>query len=180
MSLPKYPLEQLAIIKQKKLDEAEKILNEKKEALAKEQAKLEKVKKIRDEALVHKQDKLQQLRDELDHGTTTDVIQRMKRYLTIVDEDLAAKENTVNEQKKHVAAAKIALEEARAVFFQRQKDVEKLKLHREDWEKEMRKILVRKEEAVSDELGSAMHIIKKTGHLPRHSPSQEKKKRKGS
>lgn len=178
MHLPKYPLEQLALIKQKKLDEAERELNEKKEALNKEQEKLKKVEKVRDEAKEHKDKKLLQLRDELDQGTTTDVIQRMKRYLKVVDEDLFTKEQKVTEQKKHVDAAKVALEEARKVFFLRQKDVEKLKLHRKEWQDEMRLILAHEEEVVNDEIGSSMHIIKKTGHLPRMTPQNKKGKRK--
>ena len=178
MNLPKYPLEQLATIKQKKLDEAERELNEKKGALIKEKEKLKKVEKIRDEAKEHKDEKLQQLRDELDQGTTSDVIQRMKLYLKVVDEDLFTKEQKVTEQEKQVAAAKVALEEARKIFFQRQKDVEKLKLHRKEWEAEMRIILAHEEEIVNDEIGSAMHIIKKTGHLPRMTQKNKKKKRK--
>ena len=178
MNLPKYPLEQLATIKQKKLEEAERELNGKKEALNKEKEKLKKVEKIRDEAKEHKDNKLQQLRDELDQGTTTDVIQRMKRYLKVVDEDLLTKEQKVTEQEKHVAAAKVQLEEARKVFFQRQKDVEKLKMHRKEWTQEMRVILAHEEGVVTDEIGSAMHIIKKIGRLPRMTQKNKKKKRK--
>lgn len=177
MKLPKYPLEQLAMIKQKKLDEAERELNEKKKALNKEKEKLKKVEKIRDTAKEHKDDKLQQLRDELDAGTTSDVIQRMKRYLKVVDEDLLAKQQKVTEQKKHVAAAKKQLEEARIVFFQRQKDVEKLKMHRKEWEQEMRIVLAHEEEVVTDEIGSSMHIIKKTGYLPRMTKKNKKRKK---
>lgn len=178
MNLPNYPLEQLATIKQKKLDEAERVLNEKKEALNKEKEKLKKVEKIRDTAKEHKDAKLQQLRDELDQGTTTDVIQTMKRYLKVVDEDLLAKQQKVTEQKKHVTAAKEQLEEARKIYFQRQKDVEKLKMHREEWEQEMRIILAHEDEIINDEIGSSMHIIKKTGHLPRMTQKNNKKKRK--
>ena len=178
MNLPKYPLEQLATIKKKKLDEAERELNEKKEALNKEKEKLKKVEKIRDTAKEHKDDKLQQLRDELDQGTTTDVIRRMKRYLKVVDEDLLAKEQKVTEQKKQVNIAKAHLEEARIVFFQRQKDVEKLKMHRKEWEQEMRIILAHEDEIINDEIGSSMYIIKKTGYLPRMTQKNKKKKRK--
>lgn len=178
MDLPKYPLEQLATIKQKKLEEAERELNEKKEALNKEKEKLKKVEKIRDEVREHKAAKLQQLRDELDQGTTTTIIQRMKYYLKVVDEDLLVKEQKVVEQQKHVTAAKAQLEEARKVFFQRQKDVEKLKMHRQEWEQEMKMILAHEDEIITDEIGSAMHIIKKIGYLPRMTPKNKNKKGK--
>lgn len=163
----KYPLEQLALIKQKKLEEAEREVNVKKEALNKEIEKLKGVEKMRDAAKEHKDAKLLQFREELDRGTTTNKIRQMKNYLEVVSEDLAGKEAKVTDQKKHVASAKVALEEAKKVFLQRQKDVEKLKIHREEWEKEMRVILAHEEEVITDEMGSAMHIIKKTGRLPK-------------
>lgn len=161
MKLPKYPLEQLATIKQKKLDEAERELNEKKEALEKEKEKLKKAEKIRDEAKQHKGDKLQQLRDELDQGTTSNVIQRMKHYLKVVDEDLFTKQQKVSAQEKEVDKAKKALEKARQVFFQRQKDVEKLKMHRQEWKGEMLLLMAHEDEIVNDEIGSSMHIVNK-------------------
>src|SRR3972149_6502921 len=141
MRFAKYRLAPLSTITMKKLEEAERELNEKKEALNKEIEKLQKVEKIRDVTLEHKRAKLQQLRDELDRGTTSNKIQQMKRYLKVVDEDLVVKEGKVSDHKKLVATAKAHLEEARRVFFQRQKDVEKLKLHRKEWEKAVRKAL---------------------------------------
>jgi len=180
MDLPKYPLEELATIKRKKLDEAERILREKKEALNHEIEKLRKVEKIRDTAHDHKRAKLKQLREELDKGTTSVKIQRMKQYLTVVDEDLKLKTDKVEEQKKEVAKAKNQLEEARRVFFQRQKDVEKLKLHRKEWEKEMKGILSQKEALVTDEVGSSMYIIKKQRQLPLISFKEKKKERKNN
>lgn len=178
MDFPKYPLEQLATIKQKKLEEAERELYEKKEALNKEKEKLKKVEKIRDEVKEHKDAKLQQLRDELDQGTTTTIIQRMKHYLKVVDEDLLVKEQKVVEQQKHVATAKAQFEEARGKFFQRQKDVEKLKMHRREWELEMKMILAHEDEIATDEIGSAMHIIKKIGYLPRMTQNNKNKHKK--
>lgn len=158
----KYPLEQLAFIKQKKLDEAEKVLKEKKEALLKEEEKLAAVEKERDKVKEHRMAKLTQLREKLDAGTSTDKIQQMKHYLKVVDEQLKIKEQKVKEQQKHVDAAKNALEAARQDFLKKQQDVEKLKIHRKEWEKEMKLQLEQLEATESDELGSAMHIRKKS------------------
>ena len=69
-----YPLEQIAIIKQKKLEEAEKTLRDKKSALEKEQEKLTAVEKDRDEVKDHRFAKLTQLREKMDAGTATDKI----------------------------------------------------------------------------------------------------------
>jgi flagellar biosynthesis chaperone FliJ len=161
----KYPLEQLAIIKQKKLEEAEKALKEKKEALIKEEEKLKAVEKERDKVKEHRIAKLQQLRDKLDEGTSTDKIQQMKYYLKVVDEKLKGKELKVKEQQKQVENAQKQVELARQDFLKKQQDVEKLRLHREEWEKEMRLVLEHIEGLESDELGSAMHSRKKShGH----------------
>ena len=86
MSTPQYPLEQLAIIKQKKLDEAERLLQERKQALQKEKEKLETLEKERDKVKEHRDDKLKQFLALLDEGTTTDKIQQTKVYLKEVDE----------------------------------------------------------------------------------------------
>ncbi|MBI3237191.1 MAG: type III secretion T3S chaperone [Chlamydiales bacterium] len=157
----KYPLEQLVLIKQKKLDEAEKVLKEKKEALLKEEEKLSIVEKERDKVKEHRMAKLTQLREKLDAGTPTDKIQQMKYYLKVVDEQLKIKEQKVREQQKHVDAAKNALEAARLDFMKKQQDVEKLNLHRKEWEKEIKLELERIEATENDELGSAMHTRRK-------------------
>lgn len=158
--MQKYPLEQLVLIKQRKLDEAERMLKEKKEALVKEEEKLASVEAARNKVKQHKIAKLTQLREELDAGTTTDKIQQMKQYLNIVNEELAQKEIKVTDQKKKVDDAKKQVDLARAQLLKRQQDVEKLKMHRKEWEEQMR-IEMEKEEAVEvDEMGSVRHVRK--------------------
>lgn len=85
----------------------------------------------------------------------------MKAYLKVVDEKLKAKEQKVKEQQKHVETAQKQVEQARQDFLKKQQDVEKLRIHREEWEKEMRQLLEHLEGVESDELGSAMHARKK-------------------
>jgi flagellar biosynthesis chaperone FliJ len=156
-----YPLEQLAIIKQKKLEEAERILQEKKRALAKEEEKLRALEKERDEVKHHREAKLTQLRAKLDEGTTTDKIQQMKTYLKIVDEKLKQKEDRVKQQQKQVESARAEVEVARKNLFSRQKDIEKLAIHRKEWDKERKLQLEHQEGLEGDEIGSAMHILRK-------------------
>lgn len=156
-----YPLEQLAIIKQKKLEESEKVLREKKNALLKEQEKLAKVEEERNKVKEHKMAKLTQLREKLDAGTSTDKILQMRQYLKIVDEQLKQKEHKVKEQKKLVEAAEKQVEAARQDFIKKQHDVEKLAIHRKQWEKEMNLLLEQKEALEADEMGSAMHTRRK-------------------
>lgn len=156
-----YPLEQLVFIKKKKLEEAEKILQEKKKALEKEEEKLRDVEAIRDKVKDHRMAKLTQLREVLDQGTTTDKIQQMKQYLKIVDEELKQKEAKVRDQKKVVDQATEQVEAARQDMFKKQQAVEKLSIHRKDWDKEMRVELQREEDLEGDEVGSAMHHARK-------------------
>ena len=74
----KYPLEQLVRIKQRRLEEAERILKEKKEQLEIEKHKQKELEKERDQTLQHRKDKLDQLREVLDKGTTSDKIKMMR------------------------------------------------------------------------------------------------------
>jgi flagellar biosynthesis chaperone FliJ len=160
--MEKYPLEQLALIKQRKLDEAEKILKERKAFLAREEEKLQVVEAERDKVKTHKIAKLTQLRNELDSGSTSDKIQQMKEYLKIVDEELRQKEFKVSEQAKKVAEAAKQVEIARQNLLKKQHDVEKLKIHRKEWEAQMRLELGRKEAIEEDEIGSVRHVRKKS------------------
>ena len=162
MSTPQYPLEQLAIIKQKKLDEAERLLQERKLALQKEKEKLETLEKERDKVKEHRDDKLKQFRALLDEGTTTDKIQQTKIYLKEVDEKLKVRETKVKDQIKHVDAAEKKVEEARKDMMKRQQDVEKLRLHRKEWDKEMKLLEEQKESNEMDETGSSLHTRRKS------------------
>jgi flagellar biosynthesis chaperone FliJ len=169
-----YPLEQLVIIKQKKLEEAERNLQEKKRLLAEAEEKLRKVEAERDKVKTHKDDKLAQLRQTLDEGSTSDKIQQMKQYLKVVDEELKQKETKVKEQKKLVDAAEKNVETARQELFEKQKDVEKLSLHKKEWEKEMRAWAEQEAAIETDELGSGMHTRKKR-HTARHKKNHKGK-----
>ncbi|MBS0620225.1 MAG: flagellar FliJ family protein [Verrucomicrobia bacterium] len=157
-----YPLEQIGTIKQKKLDEAERLLRDKKKALEKEEEKLKIVEKERDEVKNHRHAKLTQLRASMDEGAPPTKIQQMRAYLKVVDEKLKLKEQKVKEQQKAVEAALKQVEIARADMLKKQQDVEKIKMHREEWDKEIRAIEVQKEGTETDEIGSVLHHRKKT------------------
>lgn len=156
-----YPLEQLMLIKKNRFDQAVKILEEKKILLAKAYEKFYELAAERDKVLQHKVDKLTQLRNELDEGTTSDKIQQMKLYLKTVDEKLAEKERKVQDQKKQVDLAEKQVEAATNEVFQRKKDLEKLEMHKVEWEKEVRYWTEQKEAVEHDEQGSATHTTRK-------------------
>lgn len=156
-----YPLEQLVRIKKRRLEEAERVLKEKKEQLEKEKEKQKELEEERNKTFRHREDKMKQLRETLDKGTTTDKIEVMREYLKVVDEELKQKEKKVQDQLKVVKEAEEAVEAARKDMLQKQQDVEKLKMHRKEWDKEMKQEIERQEGIETDELGTAMHTSKK-------------------
>jgi predicted nucleic acid-binding Zn-ribbon protein len=85
----------------------------------------------------------------------------MKVYLKEVQEKLKEKQKKVNAQQKVVDAAKKELDDAKKVLFERKKDVEKLKIHKTAWKKEMLIIEKRIESLEQDEMGSARFAIRK-------------------
>jgi len=156
-----YPLEQLILIKKNRFDQAVKILEQKKEILEKAYEKLYDLSQERDKTLKHKQAKLAQLREALDEGTTTDKIQQMKNYLKIVDDKLADKQKKVDDQQEQVDLAQKQVDVATDELFQRKKDLEKLEIHRKEWEKETRYWSKQKDAIEQDEQGSQGHMLRK-------------------
>lgn len=169
-----YPLEQIATIKQKKFDEAEKVLRDKKKVLEQEEERLVAVEKERDEVKEHRFAKLTQVREKMDEGAPSDKIQQMRYYLKIVDEKLKLKESKVKEHQKLVENAKQQVENARADLLKKQQDVEKIQMHRKEWEKEVKAIAEHKEGVESDEMGSSLHQRRK--QATKKSSTSSKKK----
>ncbi len=157
MVLPEYPLEHLVIIKQKRLDEAEKHLKAMKASLQKEIDQKTRLEQERDHTKQHKEDKLQQFRETIDKGTTSDKIDIMKKYLKEVDLELSQREKKVIEQQKRVQAAEKKVEEARNNYIKKQHDIEKLSIHRKEWVEEIQSELNYKEAVEADELGAIMY-----------------------
>lgn len=155
-----YPLLQVLDIKRRRVEDAEKVLKEKKALLEKEEQKLKHCEAERDKVLKHKQDKLQQLRDELDGGTTSPKIQQMKVYLKVVDEKLEAEQKKVNNQKEQVKIAQKNVDDAQADLNRKKLEVDKLVEHRKDWEKEAKKEAEIIEGREQDDLGSTMFLSK--------------------
>lgn len=155
-----YPLKQVLEIKHRRVDEAEKVLKEKRELLAKEEEKLKQREAERNKVLDHKNEKLKQLREEMSHATTSPKIQQMKVYLKVVDEKLAIEEKKVKDQKEQVKIAQKNVDDAKADLDRKKLEVDKLQAHRKDWEKEMRKEMEIIEGREQDDLGGTMFLSK--------------------
>lgn len=155
---PLYPLQQVLQVKQRRVEEAEKILKEKITILDQEKEKLRQREEERDKVLKHQKDKLTQLRLELDRGTTVPKIQQMKAYLKVVQEKLLAEEKKVTEQKKHVQTAETNVENARKELQLKRQEVDKLEMHKTDWLKEVRKEMELAEGREMDEVGNVIYL----------------------
>lgn len=149
-----YPLAQVLQVKERRVEEAEKVVKEKLLALEKEQKILKEKEAVRDKAKDHYNAKLKQMREEMDHGTTSHKIQQMKAYLKIALERINAEEKRVKDQKVQVENAEKNLENARQELRIKRQEVDKFVNHRQDWRKEMLKEQEIIDAREQDELGS--------------------------
>lgn len=154
-----YPLAQVIDVKKKRVEDAEKVVADKKLALEQEIEKLTARQKERDQVKDHRKAKLDQLRSEMDGGTTCPKIIQMKVYLKIVDEKLKIEEKKVSDQKEQVKIAEQNLENAIIELKRKRQEVDKLLTHRKDWELEARKEEEIIEGREQDELGSVMFLV---------------------
>jgi flagellar biosynthesis chaperone FliJ len=160
-----YPLKEIIDIKVKRVEDQEKVVKEKREALEKEKEKLAQCEEERDKVKKHYQSKLDQMREEMDHGTTSPKIQQMKAYIKVVQQQVKTEEKKVKDQLDRVDLAEKNLKIAEDELKLKRLEVDKLKTHRQDWEKEVRKELEIIEGREQDELGS---ITFATHHHRRH------------
>ena len=160
--MSKYPLEQVALIKQRRLEEAERVLKEKQAALQKELEILKEAEKKRDAVRALRAEKLRKFYEEAQEGLTSLHVKTHEQYLKrVVDEDLKIEEKNVFNQVQVVKKAQDAVEQARKDRFKKNQDVEKLHLHKHEWKQETLLEENKKEASEVDELGSNMHSLKK-------------------
>jgi len=154
----KYPLEQLVEIKQKRVDDAEKLLIEKKELLKKEEEKLKKCQEKVKKTQKHYDEKLDDFYDSFEgDGTTSTKVNRLKDHLKATLEKLAEEKKAVEKQKSIRNEAQEAVNEAKAILDQRRIDLQKITEHRASWTQEELKEKKRLDIIEHDELGSAIH-----------------------
>lgn len=159
--LPQYPLEQMISIKKNRFDAAVKVLEEKKALLEKAYETLYELQEERNKVFEHKSSKLEQLRAMLDAGAHADKVLQAKAYLKIVDEKLLEKDKKVADQQKQVDAAQKQVDLATDDLLQKKKDLEKLEIHKKEWEKEAAYWVLQKEGVEQDEQGSSTHLTRK-------------------
>lgn len=158
MAKKTYPLAQVLQVKKRRVENAEKVVKEKKALLENEQEKLRQREAERDKVKDHYKFKLTQMREEMDQGTTSPKIQQMKIYLKVVQEKLVVEEKKVKDQEAQVEIAKKNLELAKEDLNRKRQEVEKFETHQIDWKKEMRKEEEIMEGRSMDELGNVIFL----------------------
>lgn len=160
--MTEYPLKQLFLIKKMRLEEAERMLKQAKEQLKKAEAKLERAKKKCQEVVDRKNNKLKSLRDSFKRGTTSDKIEEIEVYIKeVIQEELKVEEENVQKEMQLVKKAEEAVEEARKNHYKKHQALEKIELHKKEWEKETKYEEIIKENIETDELGSIGHYKKR-------------------
>jgi hypothetical protein len=158
--LPPYPLKEVLNIKNRRVEDAERVVKDKIKLLEQEKEKLKKREEERDQVLKHYRDKIKQMNEAFDEGTTSNKIEQMKIYIKVVQERLKAEEKKVKEQKQQVEVAEKNVELAKAQLKAREKERDKIITHRGEWEKETLRELAITEIREEDEVGSTMFLSK--------------------
>lgn len=158
--LPPYPLKEVLNIKNRRVDEAEKVVKEKIKLLEQEKEKLKKREEERDQVLKHYHAKINQMNEAFDQGTTSNRIEQMKVYIKVVQERLKAEEKKVKEQKQQVEIAEKNVALAKEQLKAREKERDKIITHKGEWEKETLRELAVLEVREEDEIGSTMFLSK--------------------
>lgn len=162
--LPPYPLREVLEVKKRRVERAEKVVQEKQKILQEEQQKLKACEEARDKVKQHYQDKLRQLRQEYDTGTNSTRIERCKIYIKIVQEKLQVEEKKVKQQKAQVEVAEKNLKLAQDELKQRRKEQEKIETHKKEWAKDTLREVRFLETKAEDELGSEMFLSRFSQH----------------
>ncbi len=158
----RYPLEQLLDIKKKRVEEAEKVVKERRTVLDAEEQKLASLVAARDKTAAHYKEKLFELREGIDTGgVTQDKIAHTQDYLKQVKEQLRQEEQKVKEQTKVRDQAQKLWEEAIEALRKRRTEVEKLEMHRGEWRKGVSQEELRQEGIEIDDLGTAMFNVRR-------------------
>ncbi|MCH9621316.1 MAG: hypothetical protein S4CHLAM20_07350 [Chlamydiia bacterium] len=161
MKKRKYPLSQIAEIKKRRLEEAEKILKARREALDAAKEDLATKRKTLNATQKVKLEMLEKHYAKIKEGTTSDILERHDTYMKeVMNVKLSEEKKAVDDQKKVVREAEKALEDARIERLKKNQELEKIHMHKKEWTKEVQKEIDSEEAGVSDELGTSMHARK--------------------
>jgi hypothetical protein len=158
MKKRKYPLAQIEEIKKRRLEDAEKILREKRTELDVAEKDLDEKRKALNATQAVKLEMIEKYYEDIKKGTTSILMERHDSYIReVMNVKLAEEKKKVDDQKKVVKQAVLALEKAREERLKKNQELEKIHIHKKEWTKDMKKEMDLEEAGVSDELGTSMH-----------------------
>jgi hypothetical protein len=155
-----YPLVEVIRIKKRRLEEAERVLHEKKMILDKELEKLAICEKEADEAKKIFDTYLAKLREAMDQGEPTTKIDQHKLHLKELKLRHQTAQKKVDAQKKVVKSAQEAVDLARADHQLKAKELEKLSIHKAEWLIAFSKAELLKEDTALDDISTSAYSRK--------------------
>ena len=161
MNEKNYPLVEVIRIKKRRLDDAEKVLREKKAILERELEKLAQIQKELDSAKEKFDRYLQKLRQAMDEGEPSSKIDQHKLHLKDLKELYLLCQKKLDNQKKVVKSAEDAVDLARQDYQQKEKELEKLNIHKAEWVQALKLEEARQEDIKMDEISTSAHARKK-------------------
>lgn len=164
MAPPKYRLQALLILKERAKRSAEIELSKALKKLKEEEEKLAKLEQEREEIL----QKIVDQRDEMSRevGSGKAVMQDPQFRLNFVrklKEDLADKEQEIEEQKQVIQQAETRVQRARQDYIIAAQEENMMLKHKELWEKKLQQQLNAEENKQMNELGQVIHQMNQKG-----------------
>ncbi len=162
MKLPPYPAEQILGLRQKAVEEAERLLRERRLATERERQKLAKLKEERLEIDRRKAAAQDEFQKRLGQPGANIMMEneRLVAYEKRCVVEAAAKDAEIRQQDAEVKRAESREQDAKFELNQRIKELEAIKEHKKEWEKETRRELEEAEERKLEEIGEVMHTTR--------------------
>lgn len=159
--LPKYRLEVLLRIKERLKKRAEMELARALKKLLEEQEALRRFEQELEEIIEKWNTGRLEMKSSFDGGPLVGKGNVHVDYLRGIKEDEAAKRKEIDEQKEQVVQAETKVAAARRNYIDACKELQIMEKHKELWQKKMRGELGKLEARKLDELGNAIHQLKR-------------------
>ena len=161
MAKPKYRLQALLTIKARLKKKAEMALARALIELKEAREKLEELEREKEEIV----ERWHEARDEMNREMQTGVAVKKGNvhvnFLRKLKEDEEAKQEEIEDQEHVVEDCELAVAAARREYIDAAKELQVMEKHKELWEKKVREEITRKEQKEMDELGGAIHQLRK-------------------
>lgn len=161
MAKPKYRLEALLRIKARMKKRAEMALARAIIELKKAKERLEELKEEKERIVERWEEARKEMRAEMDAGVVVKKGNVHVNFMRKLKEDEEAKQEEIEDQEAVVEDCEAAVARARREYIEAAKQLQIMEKHKELWEKKVKAELTRREQKEMDELGGAIHQLRK-------------------